>query len=86
MIIFKWIKNKEIQSQNNNTILCFMVSLKGKFSQKWQFCHHLLTLMLFQTCMAFFLTWNSEKYFSINVNWDSTSSKNVEKNNIKVPE
>ncbi len=25
--------------------------LKGQFTQKWKFCHHLLTLMSFQTCM-----------------------------------
>ncbi len=34
---------------------CSIVAvLKIKFSQKWKFCYHLLTLMLFQTCMLFF--------------------------------
>jgi len=33
----------------------WMVILKGQFTQKWTFCHHLLTLKLFQTCMNFFL-------------------------------
>jgi len=27
--------------------------LKGQFTQKWKFCHHLLTLMSFQTGMNF---------------------------------
>ncbi len=27
------------------------MSLKGQFTQKWKFCHHLLTLKLFQTCL-----------------------------------
>ncbi len=85
MIIFKWIKNKEIQSQNNNTILCFMVSLKGKFSQNDNsviITHPHVVPNLY----GFLSDMKLRKYFSINVNWDSTSSKNVEKNNIKVPE
>jgi len=31
------------------------VHLKGQFAQKWQCCHHLLTLKFFQTCMNFLL-------------------------------
>jgi len=34
--------------------------LKGPFTQKGKFCHHLLTLMLFQTCMSFFLLLNTK--------------------------
>jgi len=34
--------------------------LKGQFTQKGKFCHHLLTLMLFQTCMSFFLLLNTK--------------------------
>ncbi len=29
--------------------------LKGQFTQKWKFRHHLLTLRLYQSCMHFFL-------------------------------
>jgi len=34
--------------------------LKGKFSLKYKFCHHLLALMLFQTCTCFFLLLKKE--------------------------
>ncbi len=34
--------------------LKYNVVLKELFSQIIQFCHHLLTLMSFQTCMTFF--------------------------------
>ncbi len=35
-------------------------ALKREFSQKWQFCHYLLTLVLFETRMIFFPLWNSK--------------------------
>jgi len=35
--------------------------LKGYSTQKWKFCHHLLTLKLFQTCMSFFLLLNTKE-------------------------
>jgi len=34
---------------------------------KWKFCHNLLTLKLFQTCMSFFLLLNTRKYILKNV-------------------
>ncbi len=36
--------------------------LKGQFTQKWKFSHHLLTLMSFHNCMIIFLL--SKKEFS----------------------
>jgi len=35
--------------------------LKGYSTQKWKFCHHLLTLKLLQTCMSFFLLLNTKE-------------------------
>jgi len=37
--------------------------LKGYSTQKWKFCHHLLTLKLLQTCMSLFLLLNTGRYF-----------------------
>ncbi len=37
------------------------VPLKGLFTPKWTFCHPLFTLHLFQTCMIFFLLFNTKK-------------------------
>lgn len=34
---------------------------KQKFSRKWAFCLHLITLVSFQTCMTFFHLWNKHK-------------------------
>jgi len=36
------------------------ILLKGYSTQKLKFCHHLLTLKLFQTCMSFFLLLNTQ--------------------------
>ncbi len=41
-------------------------TLKGQINEKWNFCHHLLTLMSFQTCMTYFLLLNT-KYILKNV-------------------
>jgi len=41
--------------------------LKGKFTVKWKFCHHLVALILFQTCINVFVLLNIWK----NV-WDQT--------------
>lgn len=39
---------------------CF-VEVKGCQMHQWKFCHHLPTLMSFQTYMTFFLPWNTEE-------------------------
>jgi len=36
-------------------------SFKGILHPKIKFCHHLLTLKLFQTCMSFFLLLNPKE-------------------------
>ncbi len=41
--------------------------LKELFAQKWQFCHHLLTLKLFQTRMSFFLPLSTKENILKNV-------------------
>ncbi len=43
------------------------VPLKGLFTPKWTFCHHLFTLHLFQTCMIFFLLFNTKEDILKNV-------------------
>jgi len=35
-----------------------LLLLKGHSTQKYKFCHHLLTLKLLQTCVSFFLLLN----------------------------
>ncbi len=47
--------------------LKYNVVLKELFSQIIQFCHHLLTLMSFQTCMTFFFWWGIVEDISQNV-------------------
>ncbi len=34
--------------------------LKAQCTKKKKFCHHLLTLMLFQTFLCFFLLWSTK--------------------------
>ncbi len=41
--------------------------LKGTGHPKWQFCHHLLTLMLFKTCMSLYLLLNTKEDILKNV-------------------
>ncbi len=37
------------------------MTLKVRFTQKWYFCHHFLTLKSFQDCMTLFLLWNTKE-------------------------
>jgi len=55
-----------------------------KVVQKWDFCHHLLTFILFQTWMTCFFHWNTKKDYLRNVlmsqvffvlQWKSTVTK-----------
>jgi len=41
-----------------------LLNLWGIVHPKYKFCHHLLTLMLFQTCMTYFLYWNKDDIFN----------------------
>ncbi len=49
------------------SFLCCSLSLKAQFTQTFQFCHRLLTLMLFQTCMNVFLLLNTKEDILKNV-------------------
>ncbi len=48
------------RSRSLETLVCFK-NLKGQFTQKWKFCHHLLTLKYFQTCMNVFVLLNTKE-------------------------
>jgi len=53
------------------------------FTQKWKFCHHLLTLKFFQTCMSFFLLLNSKEDILKNVG-NQTVDGRKKKNTMEV--
>ncbi len=71
-----WV-NYSFRNKYCNT--CFV--LKVQYTQKWKFCHHLLTLKSFQTCMSFFLLLNTKlcilKNFSNQTKWYEKIQKNT---------
>ncbi len=80
------LQNHDLQSERwgGNSELW---RLEGFFSHKWRFCHHLITLMLFQTCHFIFFLWSTTgdilnnvladlfQAIAINSNWTLQDSK-----------
>ncbi len=64
------IKNANLTFRllSNDCDCDYLVSLKGQFTQKWKFWHHLLTLKLFSTCTSFFLLLNTKEVILKNGN------------------
>ncbi len=68
--------------------------LKWQFAQKWKFCHHLVTLKLFQTCISFFLLLSTKDDILKNIcnqtvdssHWLPQNRKNTMEVNCKLTE
>ncbi len=52
--IIDWCRETEVPVQKH-TYNASSWCLKGQFTQKWKFCHPLLSLKYFQTCMNVFV-------------------------------
>lgn len=61
MIKFIWFKSVQLEILISKDTF---THLMGLFTQTWKFCDHLLTLVLFQTCITFIC---GKKYYSISV-------------------